>query len=999
MNRSVMRILTNAIIVVLLFFSVFTRCMLNNIKDTDTILHDDYQYLSLVHGAIAWETGVIRRLYDFGQIFPKYKEDKQGRKLIESYEHPDQASKLVRLIHVLFYRIPGSTGSTDFGVTTQLALEDPAIVVALVAELLVQCGQLEQQREQFKQAIAYAQEVVLKLTQEQVSTLGKNVTQTSLDQIIKDAQEKPWDRNVGERFVSTCKSIVKNLPEISQEFEMHRQAAQKFFDLLIASTQNLKKLVKPVVFKSKESIDSFIFEALNESDPNNSESLYPAHTVEMMLLAFIYKKYSADRNMLKMFYNLLNTKLSKKLLYEELTETWVTNNFNSVTQVEAIGTIEHILKAQNIKQSINQHFAKFVYNVLQARSFPMPTGFALITYEYAQGKKTPQFSDCVCNDIRNFINLYAYDFKQNKFTLSTLEKTMNIKVVLPALAGFLQIFGSVNKTSSLEAHSAWVYLVANIPYAAYRKMVSATTGIVMQDNIGKGYITIPQDEQSDALVNWLTLNKYKVLTSNQYNYELRASVKNIIIVLNHLLQLNIFIEAGGLAKEFMRSDFIKEYFPKLCTALNAHGFLSTKINATEWERNIDFDSLDYTETKIYTTITLAGITCQFETNSKHGEISSVEVQGEEQLIIPLLEKIINFAHQPSLSLLVTSLLCSRNKIVFDHLKNNPEYVYLNLFAIPLENTGLLESIIDKSMSVKVNIKTKINIKDLLLRLAEKQPNTVIKQNMKWRILILFVQSLSFNDITANNIDIKEVVQMAEKGFMNHDIDVKISALSLFEALFEKNQGFKQAASVAEKEIVDNNYLVRDLALDLFTILFVKGQGFKEAIQAAEKGFVDVNSGVRDSAVKLFKGLFARDQGFKEAIQIAEKGFVDVNSNVRDSVLDLFKLLFTRDQGFKEAAQVAEKGLTDSNSDVRNSALGLFKILFTKKQGFQEAIQAAEKGIVVRDIEVVLSALSLFNQLIIKVPDKTKKSIQQLLDNPNITINSYVKQELSMLLKK
>ncbi len=57
MNRFLNRISLSIILLSLSFISS-THCMLNNIKDTDSILHDDYRYLSLVHGAIAWETGV-----------------------------------------------------------------------------------------------------------------------------------------------------------------------------------------------------------------------------------------------------------------------------------------------------------------------------------------------------------------------------------------------------------------------------------------------------------------------------------------------------------------------------------------------------------------------------------------------------------------------------------------------------------------------------------------------------------------------------------------------------------------------------------------------------------------------------------------------------------------------------------------------------------------------------------------------------------------------------
>ena len=39
---------------------------INNIKGTYDILQDQYKHLSVIHGAVAWETETIRRLYDLG---------------------------------------------------------------------------------------------------------------------------------------------------------------------------------------------------------------------------------------------------------------------------------------------------------------------------------------------------------------------------------------------------------------------------------------------------------------------------------------------------------------------------------------------------------------------------------------------------------------------------------------------------------------------------------------------------------------------------------------------------------------------------------------------------------------------------------------------------------------------------------------------------------------------------------------------------------------------
>ncbi len=147
-------------------------------------------------------------MYDLGQIFPVYGQDKQGRTTIENYAHPDQTSKLVRLIHALFYRVPGSTGEADFGVTIQLASDDSNIVVALVAEIIVQCVQLQQEHDQFQRAVEYMHDLIAVIVKNNwLGKLGKKATRASLEQNVKDAQEKPWNRNVG-NYLSVRASLL-----------------------------------------------------------------------------------------------------------------------------------------------------------------------------------------------------------------------------------------------------------------------------------------------------------------------------------------------------------------------------------------------------------------------------------------------------------------------------------------------------------------------------------------------------------------------------------------------------------------------------------------------------------------------------------------------------------------------------------------------------------------------------------------------------------------------
>ena len=121
-----------------MFMSFDAQCMPKNIKNTYKILSDDFKYFSLAHGAIAWETGVIRRLYDFGQIFHQYKETIEeglNRTRIKGYLNPEKTHKTVQLTHALFYRVPGSASDVDFGGTKQLLIENTHDIAKKMAQI------------------------------------------------------------------------------------------------------------------------------------------------------------------------------------------------------------------------------------------------------------------------------------------------------------------------------------------------------------------------------------------------------------------------------------------------------------------------------------------------------------------------------------------------------------------------------------------------------------------------------------------------------------------------------------------------------------------------------------------------------------------------------------------------------------------------------------------------------------------------------------------------
>lgn len=992
-------------VLLMLVSNLFITCMLNNIKDTDSILHDDYKYLSLVDGAIAWETGVIRRLYDLGQIFPVYKQDNRGRKIIQGYENQKQTSEMVRLIHAFFYRVPGSTGQADFGATVQLAIDDPFVVVQTIAKIITLCQNIQAQDQAFQKAVrALAthknlQGLALKVINNPLAVSGKNraIWRMFLDQAYAKKNQPGYVEHVANVQVVT--QFCENLAAIQNQFN---------------------KLLKFQALLGAE-MGEVILGALRESDPENPNVLYPAHTVEMIFLAFVYKKYSYDRNVLKVFYDELNAQLGEKVLVRALDEQWVTDSFPSLTQAQVLNILETIFAAEDLMHSIKQHFAELVYSASQDCfvSAPSLIDYAKATYEYEKGKKTEEVADCMDNAIRNFINLYAYDAEQNKFTFAKLLATMRIMAVHPALMDFLNMFGDVNTASSVKAHNAWFTLISNIPYVAYNRMRDGSTDLSAKAlDTGKGYISIPENERTFKLRAWSEINGYQVLATNQYGYELQPSVKNIIIVLDHLLTLNLFSKEGGLAKEFMRPDFIKEYFPKLCAAIKAAGSLLVKGGAVQSEVSKDFDALDYTGTTIYTTIDSAKIKCNFKTDLSHGELNLNIIPTNNQPF-SFLEKINNFAGQPSLSLLATDLICKQG-ISFAHLENNPNYLYIKLFAAPLENTGNVDHII-RAFSYrdlkKFPLIAKINSMYLLLRVADLQPDEAVGLSKKLQICKEFLGDggLSEEDLK-NNPDLVHTIEKVVLQGMAKDQDMRL----FVESLMNKGQSFAIAAQYAEKLMLSDKHYERIFAKDrLFAPLLNKNQGIKEAISAVEQL---IDKSWPAPATILLQLLFAKELGLQEALQAAEKAMASDDYGKQNLGVDIFKMLFQKGVGFEEALRSAQKAVESKDAKQRELGMNLFTELVKKDYAFKEAVLATqridwygkdvfmevfhgfdlfkalvEKGQALVEAMAFATKPFVLNRIGRSLLEETKQAIQKALADPNVS--SDVKQKLRNLLNK
>lgn len=101
---------------------------ISNIKGTYCILKKENHSFSIIHGAVSWETGTIRRMYDIGSL------GKKGAEI---------ESATIRLVNKIFYRPAGTISIVDFVLTNGIQNTSDKDIADFVADTVVTLADFE----------------------------------------------------------------------------------------------------------------------------------------------------------------------------------------------------------------------------------------------------------------------------------------------------------------------------------------------------------------------------------------------------------------------------------------------------------------------------------------------------------------------------------------------------------------------------------------------------------------------------------------------------------------------------------------------------------------------------------------------------------------------------------------------------------------------------------------------------------------------------------------
>lgn len=767
-----------SLIIIFLFHDA--DAMLKCIKNTYYPLQVDYKHLSLVHGAIIWETGTLRRMYGLGQIYPEYALDKKNPnfKIVDYYKNTEDTHNTIRLIHLLFYRVPGSTGETDFGPTQQLneALWqgntlDLIKTVEVCARLTAQFEWLQRGPQNDINQILNDFKLYLTNQKKDVPPEAKKGERkklekhnTNIDRLYGLVDDARYEKKSFEQLKES--KVFKDYFKAKQQEQIQHEKYLEKCDC----NPTLDKLLMHFLIEQHKPLScmQIIRGALWECDQNNPNALYLSHMPHMIVLAFVYTLCKENRAALRHFYNILNQELDGRVLSSgDLTQEWDSDVFTPPTsQQDALDKIKNILETDTskpVEARIEQHIEEFVYYINQIKAY-YPVGYATAYFTYQQGQPPVPFPDCMENAIRNFIGWLLYDKTTNRFNIQLLKDKLGHNL-LEALEKFFTTYPSPDDAGSGPAHNAWTSVISNIPGVAYN---NTTENFARRSN--KGYLWIPDIENNQELRNKLIDYGYQLTPPGHYNYNLCVSIKNLILVLNHLFQLNLLPQSPEeLAHELLRNDFVKHYFQPLCEKLNLNGFIVTQPNGDEDEKLNNPDEKDFAKNILYTTLKISDKSVsQFTTYDGHGEFSVIKSDSSEENKLKMLLR----RNTPDFSGSMRSVSFEYSRILLKEFDLKiPKLLYSNLFAHIIDNPDYEYQCFTyvKERLHGYGFLVNLDIIKLLLRCAERQPDENQKNLAIQRVFTLF-STFDANDFKEKILSdlIDEQMDKLKKMIMSFD---------------------------------------------------------------------------------------------------------------------------------------------------------------------------------------------------------------------------------------
>lgn len=882
---------------ILTFFCNSIFSSIANLKETYSILKDPYKHLSVINGAVADESGFTMRLYDYGAMKDKTIEIRE-----QQYQIPDikNALETVKLVHLFYHRVPGTTGRGDFVLKKELANNPNKI--------------------QLSKELAKA-----------ISILEKESTKYNetgfITQIDKQGLIKQGGKNVI-RLI-TVKSMTPIYASLLEEFDTKGHPKSPLTTNAIFPQNTTLTILLSVLYRlcgnNKEALKVF-YEELNNlinKDKKEPESIF------------------------------INDKIPEDWKNEEFDLTKYEN------YKEVLSSLENPEKiVEHFETLVYLAFLPTNYppieNYISANFF----------YDDKDPFKKKSFPDCMDNTFRNIINVLTYNHVTKEFDPGILAQKIqkeDLQTFNATLVDFYKdpILKQSTESGSQKAHDKWINVISNIPFVTYAN----NTNKPYTASSSMSYINIPEEFKNHSFFKgkeYQFADNAEILYEIEPSLKNLIMVFNYLFGLQ-LFENEEGEEIEKTFNAFIRNDFIKHYFPLMCKHLKIN---YKWINVTEDDiDNVDFQEIPIITKLIFNPYPNAPEFKLKTTNHVHGEFSLLS-SGDATTGIDLMTSRLYFIFplQDNRLFILPYLCCSLfpNESTKFLYKFSAPRLFEALFWLPINNPDFVKKLVTKRFKLSkcslnllyylinkipdplIRQTTLINFNLQTINTSEQIDEESIQEAIKTATSGLKIEDTAIREKTfelwkilfKKNHGFESAEELAKNGFESKDYYTRQTAIDLFKTLFEYKKSFAIAQEIAIQKLESDNLTCKSNGLLLLDILIQQEYDFYTAINILEKILKeDIPPHLKDRTRTLYINLFEKlknqvqkNQNFDIAINVATNGILSSNILIRIKALSLWKNLFDKGKGFEKAAEVC-----DENKDKPIKQLFDLKELVTEER--------------------------------------------------------------------
>ena len=538
-----------------------------SLKDTYTIFTEPYQHLSPLHGALLWESGVVKNYYDTAL-----------QTLARSNQWLPNVDGPIRLARALFTDTLGNfdVSNNPNYPARHLGISTIGTIIALLERSKQQVQQLDSRT---------LEDIIIRDTEfsQSVSTINleRESTRAHYDLRIAQCESQHQQEQIPQLKYSYSIAMNKlDTQRLYQDWTRQQSIAQirahiAQIDELVGKEKNRAQKERTQKVRALESLqmaqgggDYNRVHELAQAiiDAHTPSPYYPGQIAEWILLACMYRK-AKNKQELVPYISVLTQKLGPQVC-KPTDDSW-NRKLYTPSDCDAIKQQISPWMQSGIPDPIEPAiYENIAYAQIMERYYkgPFPK-IAEYTNIVVQGLSFP---DCVEVTLFNFCNMVLYDRQSGTFDIHRAPHGVS-----SSLTDFYN--DPINKQAIniglASVHQSWGAMFQNWPLVTYRKQIlhntDGTQTILTAPKDTNGFIyglpesiLAPLKQDRDRV---LVAGRWYIHLKEPHGYlcEMHPTVRNFLIILNQLFNLNLFADIP-VESAFLSERFNAIYFPRLC---------------------------------------------------------------------------------------------------------------------------------------------------------------------------------------------------------------------------------------------------------------------------------------------------------------------------------------------------------------------------------------------------------------------------------------------------